>query len=113
MNEISFIRGTTLNLTLAINDSDGNVYTLGADEKVNFGVKRSTLDEDYSVFIQLAKDDQASDGSFSIRIGPDTTEKLDVGAYVYDVAVQTSDDYYNVIPPSLFEVLGNVTQMEA
>lgn len=113
MNEISFIRGTTLNLALSINDSDGNVYTLGADEKVNFGVKRSTLDEDYSVFIQLAKDDQASDGSFSVRIGPDMTEKLDVGAYMYDVAIQSSDDYYNAIPPTLFEVLSGVTQMEA
>lgn len=102
------IEGTTIQLTrgdsaefdIAVTDASGNPYELQDGDEIKFTVKRSVYDK--NALIQKT-------GS-RIRINPEDTAELSYKKYVYDVQVTMADGTVDtIIPPSTFEVLGEVT----
>lgn len=108
--KIEIVRGTTNTFDIPIKDANGQKYTLAADEKVVFGIKRHLKDAE-PVFVKTVT--AGSNGVYPVTIVPSDTEDLDPGRYFYDVGLQSGDDYFNVIEPSLFIIQSNVTKWGA
>lgn len=105
---IDIVRGTTLPMALEVTDANGTAYTLASGEKILFGVKKKATDE-AAVFIKEAAAAD-TDGQYTITIDPEDTMDLEPGRYCYDVGLESGGDYYNIIEPSGFNILPNVTK---
>ena len=106
-SDIAVIRGTTNVFEITVTDASGNLYNLSDDEKLLFGVKRSADDEVYTLIKTGVK---SAGGVYTITISPADTESLECAAYLYDVAIQSGNDFYNVIEASKFRLNRNVTK---
>lgn len=104
---IKIIRGTTNRFEVTIIDADYDLYKLATGEKVLFGVKKRPQDEEY-IFLKTIT--TGKDGVFSVTVNPEDTAGIAPGRYFYDVGLQSGAAYYNVIKPSPFDVLANVTK---
>lgn len=104
--DIKVIRGTSNTFRITVADADGNLYNLGTGEKLIFGVKRSHEDTE-CIILKTAT--TGENGTYTITLDPSDTELCECCRYVYDVAIQSGDDYYSVIETSVFEVKKNVT----
>lgn len=105
--DIEIIRGTTNVLDITVTDASGNLYDVSNGEKLLFGVKRKADDEKY-LLIKAA--DSSQNGVYEIKICPGDTEGLECGRYLYDVAIQSGDEFFNVIEASAFTICKNVTK---
>ena len=110
---LSMVRGTTLALALAITDTDGEPYVLSSGEVLRFGVKRRPEDTDYLITKEAGPSAVDEDGNYLFNLGPADTEELPFGCYYYDVGLQSSNNYWNVIEASNFKIAYNVTEWEA
>lgn len=108
---IEIVRGTTLPMTLEITDANGSLYKLGTGERVLFGVKKKPTDE--SPIFVLTAAAQSAAGQYSITIYPENTQDLEPGRYWYDVGLESGGDYFNIIEPSGFTILPNITSKGA
>lgn len=103
---IEIVRGTTNTFEITIVDSVGGPYNLGSNERVVFGVKAKATDEE----LLISKTAEiVGEGVFKVILCPEDTECLKPGRYSYDVGVEKGADYFNVIEPSPFEIVANVT----
>jgi RPA family protein len=107
VNKVKIVRGTTNVLNITVNDETGAVYVLGAGEKIVFGVK---CDHDDAEFTLLKTANFVADeGVYAVTLTPEDTDCLTCGDYVYDVALQSGANFFNVIEPSPFIIEPNVT----
>lgn len=108
---IEIVRGTTLPMILEITDANGSLYKLGTGERVLFGVKKNPKDE--STIFTLEAVAQSTTGQYSITVYPENTQELEPGRYWYDVGLESGGDYFNIIEPSGFTILPNITSKGA
>ena len=106
---IAIVRGTTKPMSVKVSSNDGAPYTLGTNEVLRFGVKKSPNDTTY-VFSKDMTSSDLRDGAYQFTINPADTEDLSFGCYYYDVGLQSGDAYFNVIECSEFRVDKNVTK---
>lgn len=110
---INIIRGTTNDLSLSIEDENGEQYTLQDGEKIIFGVKSNAENSDYDIVKTLTSADMV-DNAYTIKLIPDDTLGLPFGQYYFDIGLQTADgDYYMVVPCDEFCVCKAITAKEA
>lgn len=107
VNKISIVRGTTNVFNITVTDETSAIYQLTAGEKVVFGVKRDT-DDDTFVFLKTA-DFDADEGVYVVTLTPEDTELCMCESFVYDVALESSGNFFNIIEPSPFIIKPNVT----
>ena len=86
-NMIDMVRGDTKRLFFYRKDISGHVITTKAD-KVFFTVKRSEFDES-PLFQKILNHGITfnEDFSYSLRITPEDTNRLEYGEYVYDIEI--------------------------
>lgn len=103
-NVIKLTRGDTARFSLTVNNAaTGSEYEVQPDDTIRFTVKKTEKDSEY-LFQKVIN------GGLNIHIQPTDTNSLAFGKYVYDVELTTaSGDVYTVIPPTLFQVLKEVT----
>lgn len=107
ISKVSIVRGTTDVLDIVLNDESGAVYEIAAGEKVVFGVKCDTDDADF-ILLKTAQF-LADEGVYEVTFTPEDTADLDCRDYVYDVALQSDVNFFNIIEASPFIVKPNVT----
>lgn len=105
--DVKVVRGTTNTLKITVTDAEGKLYNLKNDEKLLFGVKKHQDDPDY-IFAKSVTN--CVNGVYSVEIEPSDTKKCDCITYYYDVAIQSGDDLYTVIPASAFVVSKNIVK---
>ena len=106
LNRLEIVRGTTNTFQIEVVDVNGTAYNLGSNERIIFGVKEKAEDEEL-IFQQTAE--VVGEGLFKVRLAPEITEGLKCGKYSYDVGLQKGADYFNIIEPSTFVIVPNVT----
>jgi hypothetical protein len=94
-------------MQVTVCDATGRPYNLGAGEKVVFGIKRVSEEDDAPLVVKVA--DSIGEGVFSVKLCPEDTADLPCGDYLYDVGLDTGDDFFNVIKPAAFKITKNVT----
>ncbi len=101
---IRLTRGDTARLAVEVtNEQTGEPYEIKRDDTVTLTVRRSESTTDILMQKVLI-------GSGSFHIDPDDTKTINYGKYKYDIQINTaSGDVYTVIPPSIFEIMGEVT----
>lgn len=105
---IDMVRGTTLPMTLEVTDANGKLYTLGTGERILFGVKKTPGDENPLFVLEAVA--QGDAGQYTITVYPENTQDLEPGRYWYDVGLESGGDYFNIIEPSGFTILPNITK---
>lgn len=113
-NAIVIKKGESMTFNLSITDVDGNPYELKDGEVIRFGVKKRFEDSDYVLEKTYTKTDYIEQSkSWLIKIKSSDTMKLLTGNYIYDIGVQSGENYYYVIDPSPFDIERRVTEWEA
>lgn len=105
--KIEIVRGTTNTFQIAVTDAEGREYALVSGEKVVFGIKKNPEDDE-AIFVKTIT--KGIDGIYVATIEASDTEDLDPGKYFYDVGLRSGDKYYNIIEPSTFMILPNITR---
>jgi hypothetical protein len=106
-NKIEIVRGTTNRFSITVTDANDALYNLASDEKLVFGIKRKRSDIDCVVVKTVST---GSNGVYTIDLTPEDTEMLEYGTHFYDVSLLSGDNFFNVIEPSTFEIVANVTK---
>jgi hypothetical protein len=104
--DVEIVRGTTNTFEITVTNANGEPYILGSNEKLLFGVKKSHTDTKY-IFVKTVR--TGENGVYTVTIYPEDTEKCECCKHFYDVAVQSGDNFFNVIEASFFHVRKNVT----
>lgn len=104
---IEIVRGTTLPISLEVTDANGLPHTAAAGEVILFGIKKEATDA-APIFCKAAVAEDET-GVYSITIYPENTQGLAPGRYYYDVGLESGGDYFNIIEPSPFMILPNIT----
>lgn len=106
-NDIEIIRGTTNKVVVHLKDSNGNPYTPASGEKLVFGIKKKPHHEECVLKKVLSG---GTNSYFTFQFDPEETENLEYGKYFYDVGLRSGNAYYSVIPPSVFNIVANITK---
>lgn len=107
---IRITKGDTAYISLEIKIQNRDVYKLSGSDKVYFTVKRSPYDDDFLFQKILDSNSYVDDEKLFIHIEPSDTKNLCYGKYLFDVQLVVDEsDVYTVIPPSLFEIMPEVT----
>lgn len=105
--KVEIVRGTSNTFQILVYDADGRPYDLGSNERIVFGIKK---DPDVETEPMIVKTGEIiGNGMFTVKLCPEDTAELKCGAYFYDVGLDTGTDFFNVIEPSPFQILANVT----
>ena len=105
--EIEIIRGTTNNLIINIvSETTGENYEPTPGDRVVFALKRQMTDVAYAL---VKREIVVNDGTAVITLCPEDTISLYCDKYYYDVALESGDNFYNVIPPTPFYIKNNIT----
>lgn len=107
MQGIDMVRGTTVPITVEITDANGSPYALASGEVVLFGIKKEATDA-APIFCKAAVAGSET-GVYSVTIYPEDTLDLAPGRYYYDVGMESGGDFFNIIEPSPFMILPNIT----
>lgn len=106
VQKIEIIRCTTNVFQVTVTDAKGALYNLGSGEKIVFGLKAKPTDTE----LLLTKTAEIlGEGLFKISLCPEDTENLAPGRYSYDVGLDNGTDFFNIIEPSPFVIVQNVT----
>lgn len=103
--EIGLTRGDTARLTITITNeaADGGAYEIQATDVLTLSLKKSVNDAEYAFQKRV-------EGTNAFKIEPQDTSELAFGKYRYDVQLTTVEgDVYTVIPPTVFEIMQEVT----
>lgn len=105
--KIEIVRGTTNTMQITVYDANGAPYNLGSNERIVFGIKRNPEKEAEPLLVKTAE--IIGEGLFSVKLCPEDTANMVCGAYFYDVGLDNGTDFFNVIEPNPFKIIGNVT----
>ena len=108
---LSIVRGTTMSIIIAIDQVNGEEYTMANDDTLRFCVKRNASDSDYVINKEITNA-SSKDGGYELVLSPEDTENLDVGRYYYDVGLQIGGEYFMIIETSIFNVTQNISARE-
>lgn len=86
-NKITITRGDTLDTTIAIKTSGGEDYVPMEGDQIRFALKKKYSDETPLIIKNIPCD------TLVLRVEASETKLLDVGSYVYDIELTTSDGY--------------------
>lgn len=106
IQKIEIVRCTSNAFQIYVADANGSPYKLGDDEKIVMGVKAKATDKELLITKTATVDDV---GVFRITLCPEDTENLAAGRYSYDVGLDDGTDFYNIVEPSPFVIIQNVT----
>lgn len=104
---IEIVRGTTNTIEVNVVDADNVAYTVKAGEKIIFGLKKNAEDTEFVLVREAAF---RTVGVYLATLVPADTQDLECGRYVYDVALQAGNNFFNIIEPSPFHIVANVTK---
>lgn len=103
---IEIIRGTSNTIQIRVTNADGDPLTLAGSEKIIFGVKKKPWNDECVLKKVMT---EIENGICTVEIKPEDTEALEFGKYFYDVGMLSGDNYFNIIPSSVFHVMHNIT----
>ena len=104
---ISMTRGDSENITISINDKNGNKVPLITGDMIYLTVKQS-INTEKKVLQKVVT--QFEDGNAIIEITPNDTKDIPFRTYVYDIQLNRVDGTVStIIPPSNFIIGGEVT----
>jgi hypothetical protein len=106
-SEIKMVRGTSRTFRISVTDAEGRPYNMLDGEKLIFGVKKQTTDDELLVCKVVR---ECVDGVCVVELDPEDTVNLEVGKYYYDVGLESGADYYNVVALSVFNLTANITK---
>lgn len=94
---------------------DGTYYTLTANDVIKFGVKSNVEDENFIINKTLTSSNYNSTyDSYILELSAAETEEIIAADYVYDIGLKigntSSANYFYLIKPTLFRVIGTVTK---
>ena len=104
--DVEIVRGTTNTFEITVTNAFGELYNLGTNEKLLFGVKKEHTDKEY-IFVKTVK--VGENGVYTVTLHPEDTELCSCCRYYYDVAIQSGDNFFNVIEASIFHIKENIT----
>lgn len=104
--DVEIVRGTTNTFEITVTNAFGELYNLGTNEKLLFGVKKHHTDTEY-IFVKTVL--VGENGVYTVTLHPEDTEMCDCCRYYYDVAIQSGDNFFNIIEASIFHVKKNIT----
>lgn len=104
--KIEIVRGTTNTFQIGVTDADGNSYVPETGEKLVFGIKRKPTDIDLVV---VKVGEVIGEGLFKVKLNPEDTAEIECGKYYYDVGMDNGTDFFNIIKPSPFDIIPNIT----
>lgn len=104
---IEIVRGTTNTIQVNVVDANNVAYTVVAGEKIIFGLKKKATDTEFILVREAAF---STVGVYLATLAPEDTADLECGRYVYDVALQSGKNFYNIIEPSPFSIVPSVTK---
>lgn len=104
---IRLTRGDTAYLEVPIylkkDDGSSEPYEMKDSDILTFTVKKSIKQEEALFVVKLT-------GENLFHILPEHTKELGFARYIYDIQITTEDgDVYTIIEPSVFEVMGEVS----
>lgn len=108
-NNVEIVRGTTNVFEITVKDAYGEPYNLREGEQLLFGLKKAYTDKEY-VFVKTITATSDRDGVYTVIIVPEDTAKCECCRYHYDVAVQSGEDFYNIIENSVMYINKNITK---
>ena len=108
--DIKMIRGTTFKQSIHLKQNGEN-YSLNPGEILRFGVKESGQQTRYIIMKEWTPADVV-DGVFTLVIEPQDTLKMPYKKYKYDLGLQSGEDYFMIIPESVFQLCENITKWE-
>lgn len=103
-NVVRLTRGDTARFIVTVkNETTQEPYDILPTDTLIMTIKKSVRDSDPCI-------QKKNVGSNAFHILPTDTSDLPFGRYVYDVQLTTNgNDVYTVIPPSVFELMKEVT----
>lgn len=105
--KITIQKGRTVDLVIAVEDVDGEPYTLESGDKIRFGV-RNVSGGNKLIYKELTSSDEV-DGEYPLTLTPENTN-IAVGRYLYDVSLQlSSGELYDIVSANYFIVKDSVT----
>ena len=105
--DIEIIRGTTNKFSILVHNAYGEPYNLAGGDKIYFGVKKNRANAEYVILKECTS---MKEGVCEFTLSPDDTINLDFGRYLYDVGLETGNDYYNIIEASTLLINTNITR---
>lgn len=116
-NDIKIVRGTTNVIDIYLSSGSGEPYELGENEVLKFGVKKNENDMNYILYKELTEDDyDETKECYILRIDVSDTSGIDFNiygdSYVYDMGVQSGEDFYNAVCHANFTLDFNITKWE-
>lgn len=105
--KIEIVRGTSNTISIAVTDANGDPYTLATGETLLFGVKEDPGDKDPLIIKPVTS---GTEGVYIVELAPSDTIELEYGRLVYDVGLQSGEDYFNIIETGPFVIKPNVTK---
>lgn len=109
---ITLVRGNSLDIPFLLTGTDGEPYLLGDGDFVRLVVKPAYY-KDAVIDKKAYAADQSADGIVTIRLKPADTLSLEVGAYKYDLGLQTGENFYTPVTSSPFNLSENQSSYEA
>lgn len=103
---IEIVRGTTNVFQINLTDANGAPYNLGSNEKIVFGIKKNP---EAAELLLVKTAEILYEGMYSVKLCPEDTAALHCTKYSYDVGLDTGTDFFNIIEPSPFNIVANVT----
>lgn len=103
---IEIVRGTTNVFQINLTDANGAPYNLAYNEKIVFGIKKTP---EAAELLVVKTAEILYEGAYSVKICPEDTAALPCTKYFYDVGLETGEDFFNIIEPSPFNIVANVT----
>ena len=101
-SHLKMTRGRTFSIDVTVTDDEGDPFVWAEGSVVRFGLKRNPDDTTALLTVEVEPD---TDGYVLITILPEQTEELSPGTYWYDIGYQEGDDYEDIVPLSMFDVL--------
>lgn len=107
--KIEIPRGTTFRAVISLTYEDGTPYTYTSGDVMRFGVKAEDLSGDLLLSKTLSYD--SGEGGFVLELSPSDTSDFSIGTYLYDIGLESGNDYFMAVGCDEFIVGIAVTQM--
>ena len=104
---LAMVRGTSREFVFDLLDAEGAAYVPGAADVLRFGIK---ADAAATVLLVEKAVSVPADGQVTVKLVPADTGGLAPGNYVYDVGVESGEDYWDAVVASPFRLGPNVTK---